>query len=227
MKLKLAAIIAVVVLFGAVAAYFLDFAGSPPADTHPSGGEEPLLASAKPKHPPEGPRTETSQFSKSGNREGEPARAAVPSPLAAAARPSGDPPSSPRATSVAPTLSGPSVSAVGPPTASPPPVPVEPDTVAKAAVELDQIGLMLRDFRTRMGENPTGTNSEIMKAVMGGNPKQAKLGPPEGHQLNGDGELIDRWGTPYFFHQLSKTSMEIRSAGPDKQMWTDDDVIQH
>ena len=64
-----------------------------------------------------------------------------------------------------------------------------------------------------------------MKAVMGGNAVQAKLGPPEGQSLNENGELVDRWGTPYFFHQLSKNNMEIRSAGPDRVMWTGDDVI--
>lgn len=86
---------------------------------------------------------------------------------------------------------------------------------------------MLRDYRTRMGENPVGTNAEIMKAVMGGNPKQARLGPPEGQSLNGKGELVDRWGTPYFFHQLSRTDTEVRSAGPDRILWTQDDVLSH
>ncbi len=90
---------------------------------------------------------------------------------------------------------------------------------------LDQVNLMIRDYRTIAGENPVGTNAEVMAAVMGDNPKHAKLGPPEGAQLNETGELIDRWGTPYFFHQLSKSHMEIRSAGPDKIMWTDDDPV--
>ena len=106
-----------------------------------------------------------------------------------------------------------------------PPSPPQPDVVAKAVIELDQVGLMLRDYRTRMGENPVGPNAEIMKAVMGGNPKKARLGPPEGQQVNGNGELVDRWGTPYFFHQVARTDMEIRSAGPDRKMWTDDDIV--
>ncbi len=92
-------------------------------------------------------------------------------------------------------------------------------------LELDRINLMLRDYRTLTGENPVGTNAEIMAAAMGDNPKQAKLGPPEGAKLNEKGELIDRWNTPYFFHQLSRDHMEIRSAGPDKIMWTDDDPV--
>jgi hypothetical protein len=84
---------------------------------------------------------------------------------------------------------------------------------------------MLRDFRTRIGENPVGTNAEIMQAVMGGNAAKATLGPPQGQGLNEHGELIDRWGTPYFFHQLSKDKMEVRSAGPDRVLWTGDDVV--
>ncbi|HEX8280761.1 MAG TPA: hypothetical protein VF551_05255 [Chthoniobacterales bacterium] len=95
----------------------------------------------------------------------------------------------------------------------------------EAIIEVDKVSLMIRDYRSLAGENPVGTNAEIMSAVMGGNPKQAKLGPPEGMQLNEKGELIDRWGTPYFFHQLSRDHMEIRSAAADKVMWTEDDAV--
>jgi len=96
---------------------------------------------------------------------------------------------------------------------------------AEAMIDVDKVNLMIRDYRTLAGENPVGTNAEIMSALMGGNPKQAQLGPPEGIPLNEKGELIDRWGTPYFFHQLSRDHMEIRSAGPDRIMWTEDDPV--
>ncbi len=84
---------------------------------------------------------------------------------------------------------------------------------------------MFGSYRTITGENPVGTNAEMMKAVMGGNPKGAMLGPPEGQAVNGEGELLDEWGTPYFFHQLTKDLMEIHSAGPDQKLWTDDDIL--
>lgn len=93
------------------------------------------------------------------------------------------------------------------------------------ALVFDQILLMFRDYRTLTGENPVGTNEEMMKAIMGGNPKSAVLGPPEGHSVNENGELIDRWGSPYFFHQLAKDRLEIRSAGPDRRLWNEDDLI--
>jgi hypothetical protein len=50
-----------------------------------------------------------------------------------------------------------------------------------------------------------------MVSVLGDNVKQARLSTPQGQHLNEKGELTDRWGTPYLFHQLSKTQMEIRS----------------
>jgi hypothetical protein len=95
----------------------------------------------------------------------------------------------------------------------------------EATAALDKIQLMLRDYRTLGGDNPVGTNAEITKALMGGNSKHAILGPADGQGINDQGELVDQWGTPYFFHQMSGTHMEIRSAGPDKKMWTSDDVV--
>lgn len=87
--------------------------------------------------------------------------------------------------------------------------------------------MMFRDYRSALGENPVGTNAEITKTLTGDNLKQLQLSVPAGSQLNGNGEMIDRWGTPYFFHQLSAKQMEIRSAGPDRQMWTADDRLAH
>ena len=73
--------------------------------------------------------------------------------------------------------------------------------------------------------NPVGDNAEITAALMG----QNRLGfalIPEGHPaVNARGELCDRWGTPFRFHQLSGTQMEIRSAGPDRRFATDDDAV--
>ena len=105
--------------------------------------------------------------------------------------------------------------AVRPGVPTPPEVaPLAPGEPADIQSQLDAVHFMLRDYRSLTGENPVGTNAEIMKAMMGGNPRQATLGPPPGQRLNADGELLDPWGKPYFFHQLSGREMEIRSAGP-------------
>ena len=75
------------------------------------------------------------------------------------------------------------------------------------------------------GGNPVGNNAEITAALLGANPKKAQL--LEGYRLNDKAELIDEWDTPYFFHQLSGKETEVRSAGPDRQMWTPDDIVMH
>jgi hypothetical protein len=69
-------------------------------------------------------------------------------------------------------------------------------------------------------------NVEITSQLNGQNPKQVNFIQPDvGMRINSQGELVDPWGTPYFFHQLSGRETEIRSAGPDKIMWTADDLV--
>ena len=46
-----------------------------------------------------------------------------------------------------------------------------------------------------------------------------------GLRVNENGEMVDAYGTPLFFHQLSGKEMEIRSAGEDRKMWTFDDLV--
>jgi hypothetical protein len=105
-------------------------------------------------------------------------------------------------------------------------LPPQPDVGVEneAAADLQRITRLLRDYRTIAGDNPIGSNAEIVQALAGDNLKHAKILPDE-LPRNSSGELVDRWGTPYFFHQLSRNSMEIRSAGSDRRMWTSDDVF--
>jgi hypothetical protein len=108
---------------------------------------------------------------------------------------------------------------------APPPAPLTAAAAATPDVrtDLEEVLTAIRDFRSNLGGNPVGTNAEITKALLGDNLKQIRIPVPTGSSLNANGELCDRWGTPYFFHQLSRDKMEVRSAGPDRQMWTSDD----
>jgi hypothetical protein len=106
-----------------------------------------------------------------------------------------------------------------------PPAPLE-FTNFSASLVLENMRRAIRNYGARFGGNPVGTNPEITRALNGENPGQVKfLNPEDGLRVNADGELVDPWGTPFFFHQLSGTVMEIHSAGPDKKMWTDDDLV--
>jgi len=93
-------------------------------------------------------------------------------------------------------------------------------------IALDNMRHAINDYGSMFGGNPVGENSEITAQLNGQNPKHANFIRPEaGMRINDQGELVDPWGTPYFFHQLSGHETEIRSAGPDKTMWTEDDLI--
>ena len=98
-------------------------------------------------------------------------------------------------------------------------------TLNPARIEAEAIALNLRHFGQRFGGNPVGSNAEIVKTLNGGNPQGVRYLPQEYLRLNSAAELLDSFGTPYFFHQNSATEMEIRSAGPDKVMWTPDDIV--
>jgi hypothetical protein len=105
------------------------------------------------------------------------------------------------------------------------PHPLEFTNLPPATV-LDNMRITFHQYASMFGGNPVGTNPEITAALNGKNPKQANFIQPEaGMRIDDKGELVDPWGTPYFFHQLSGTDMEIHSAGPDRIMWTADDLV--
>ena len=108
--------------------------------------------------------------------------------------------------------------------ALPPAADVPPPEAEAINIELNNVQSALKNYRAQLDGNPVGTNAEITSALRGGNPKGIRIAIPQGSTVNGKGELCDRWGTPYFFHQVSKIRTEVRSAGPDREMWTGDDA---
>jgi hypothetical protein len=95
------------------------------------------------------------------------------------------------------------------------------------AYDLDVLRQILEAWRTNFPHdgNPVGENNEITAALGGRNPLNLVLIPRNHPAINDRGELCDRWGTPFRFHQLSGTQMEIHSAGPDRKFGTADDAV--
>jgi len=93
-------------------------------------------------------------------------------------------------------------------------------------VVLQNVRRAVHQYGEMFGGNPVGTNPEITSQLTGDNPKHINfISQQLGARVNAVGELVDAWGTPYFFHQISGAEMEIHSAGPDKIMWTSDDLV--
>ncbi|MDB6139411.1 MAG: hypothetical protein JWO94_2483 [Verrucomicrobiaceae bacterium] len=72
--------------------------------------------------------------------------------------------------------------------------------------------------------NPIGLNEDITAVLTGHNPRKGVLFPPNNPMIV-NGQIVDHWGTPYWFHPYTSTQMEIRSAGPDKNLFTADDIV--
>ena len=75
------------------------------------------------------------------------------------------------------------------------------------------------------GYYPTGSNLDVTNALLGQNYQKVAFLPASHPRVSEQGQLIDQWGTPYDFHFESSTQVSIRSGGPDKEVYTDDDII--
>ncbi len=119
-----------------------------------------------------------------------------------------------------------------------PSFPVAPLSVSAAALEagaslnapdgtpeddLQALDQLLYFYRQALGENPVGQNEDVTAALLGDNPARARFLQPDHPAVLG-GKLVDRWGSPWWFHPLSGRHMEIRGAGPDREMFTPDDI---
>jgi len=71
---------------------------------------------------------------------------------------------------------------------------------------------------------PLSANEDWANLFRRKNSALEELLPAQHRALNTNGQLIDRWQTPLIFHALGGGRYEIRSAGPDREMWTADDI---
>jgi hypothetical protein len=67
-------------------------------------------------------------------------------------------------------------------------------------------------------------NEDWAGLLRGQNAAHESFLPAQHIALNSQGQLVDRWGTPLFFHVLGGGRVELRSAGPDKKLWSADDL---
>jgi hypothetical protein len=74
------------------------------------------------------------------------------------------------------------------------------------------------------GHRPLSANEDWAAMWRGENAARERFLPDQHVAINGQGQVIDRWRTPLFFHALGGGRYEVRSAGPDRQLWTPDDL---
>lgn len=74
-------------------------------------------------------------------------------------------------------------------------------------------------------DRPLSANGEWSAALRGQRPGTTRWFEDTAPLFSADGAIIDRHGTPVHFHALGRKSWEFRSAGPDKNLFTDDDAV--
>lgn len=85
---------------------------------------------------------------------------------------------------------------------------------------MDNSRLLLKSAADR----PLSANEDWADFLRGKNSARERFLPDNHIALNTKGQLVDRWGTPLFFHALGGGRFDIRSAGPDRKLWTEDDI---
>ncbi len=93
--------------------------------------------------------------------------------------------------------------------------------------DLTLIARLMDNFTILVKSSPNrlmSVNEDWAAAFVGNNSANERFLSDQHASLNAKGQLVDRWHTPLFFHALSARQFEIRSAGPDRILWTDDDI---
>ena len=72
---------------------------------------------------------------------------------------------------------------------------------------------------------PIGDDIDLARALKGRNPMKQVFIPSTHPALSIDGHILDRWGTPYHLHPRGNGAFEVRSAGPDRKLYTEDDLV--
>ena len=102
------------------------------------------------------------------------------------------------------------------------------DPSGAAADDVRILHAMVLDFLTAVKEPyrpPLGINEDFARALTGGNRFGDVFIASNHPAVNAAGQLVDRWDTPYHFHPRAPDAIDVRSAGPDRILFTPDDVV--
>lgn len=73
-------------------------------------------------------------------------------------------------------------------------------------------------------DRPLATPEDWGALLLGRWPGTEAMLPTHHPALDAQARVVDRWGTPLHIHALGSGRFELRSAGPDRKLWTQDDV---
>ncbi|MCH1420448.1 MAG: hypothetical protein L7W40_09120 [Akkermansiaceae bacterium] len=95
------------------------------------------------------------------------------------------------------------------------------EDLAMMAHYIDSVFLLVKERDTA----DYSTNEDLVLFLHGNNSHRMPFLAKNGSALNGKGQLVDRWNSPLIPHPISRKLLELRSAGPDKIPYTEDDLL--
>ncbi|HTD85827.1 MAG TPA: hypothetical protein VK850_04560 [Candidatus Binatia bacterium] len=92
----------------------------------------------------------------------------------------------------------------------------------KFNTDVENLFAGLQQYKENVGSYPGGSNSDIIKAMQGNNPKKLIILVSRKAELNEKGEILDPWGTPLRIY-FCDSGVLVRSAGPNRRF--DDSTV--
>lgn len=88
--------------------------------------------------------------------------------------------------------------------------------------DIENLFASLQKYKEYVGSYPVGSNSEVVKALKGANPKNVIILVGRKEEVNAKGEFVDPWGTALRIYFADNTVL-VRSAGPNRRF--DDSTV--
>ena len=96
------------------------------------------------------------------------------------------------------------------------------EDLEKIGRAMESLLLLFKNLDTRF----ISTNSQLSEFLRGKNPEETIHVSTESPIFGDSGEIIDRWGTPIIVHPIGTGLIELRSAGPDRILYNEDDLVR-
>ena len=97
--------------------------------------------------------------------------------------------------------------------------------IPMARIEISNLNAAFNQYHAEYGVIPQGTNSAVLKTLLGDNPRKIQFFNANPQRINSMGEFMDPWKTPYEIQISDQTNYTIRSAGASRAFGDKDDIV--
>ena len=97
---------------------------------------------------------------------------------------------------------------------------------SKTETDIAQLQRALANYFREYNTLPAGNNVAVMKSLTGDNPRKFVFFAFSSARMGTDRAFLDEWKTAFRITFAKPATAEVRSAGPDREVGTSDDVFE-